>query len=70
MTGIFVRITRNNAIVSVELEQLTDAELEEFVADKDVALLSKWVIKLAAWVRDNVHAEEPVRYKAKAKGGA
>ncbi len=54
MTGAFVRIKRDGKMLNVDVTDLTDEELDEFFADRDVAELRKWVRMLAGWIRDNV----------------
>lgn len=56
-TGFFVRTFREGKWDSVEIDQLTDAELDA-VADKhgnDRGWL--WAKALAKWIRDNIQSE-------------
>jgi len=51
MTGAYVRIKRGEKWDNIEIEYLTDEELEEFLTEKDS---KKWAIFLAKFIRDNV----------------
>ncbi len=53
MTLAYVRIERDGKWQSVEIDQLTDAELEAF-ADMHVGDGWKWAKYLAKWIRDNI----------------
>lgn len=61
MTGDYVRIMRDGRWINVEIDQLTDAELDDLEqessrspgivhADRGWA----WAKSLASWIRDNV----------------
>jgi hypothetical protein len=52
VTGIYVRIKRNDRWQSLDVATLTDAELEILFVDPDVC--RKFAIGLAAWIRDHV----------------
>jgi hypothetical protein len=55
MTGFYVRITRDSGQPeSVEIDQMTDAELERLAAAHPEAGW-RWARALARWIRDNVH---------------
>jgi hypothetical protein len=57
MTGINVSVQRNGRWESIELDRLTDAELESWAArQKDAAPFDgyRWAVALAKWVRDRV----------------
>jgi hypothetical protein len=58
MTGAFVRVKRDGRYQSVEVDQLTDAELVELFKDKDSAELSRWAQFAFKWIRDNVKAHD------------
>ena len=51
MTGAYVRIKREGKWDNIEIEYLTDEELEKFLTEKDS---KKWAIFLAKFIRDNV----------------
>jgi hypothetical protein len=53
MTGAFIRIHRAGRWQSVEIDQLTDAELEA-IAEQQPDGGWRWAKYLAAWIRDNV----------------
>ena len=55
MTGYCVRILRDGHWQSLEIDELTDAELEAFALTKPDAGWA-WAKALARWIRDNVHA--------------
>lgn len=57
MTGYFIRIERDGKWQAVELDQMTDEELEVFFKDNPAS--TKWAISLAKWIRDNVGEEPP-----------
>ena len=57
MTGAFVRIKRDGKWQNIEIDQLTDNELESFFLEHPEAGL-KWAIVLAKWIRDNVTSDE------------
>lgn len=57
MTGYFVRIERDGKWQAVELDQMTDEELEVFFKDNPAS--TKWAIGLGKWIRDNVGEEPP-----------
>lgn len=61
MTNIFIRIQRDNGrIEKVEIDDMTDSELDRFIKAKREHQLAKehdgwdWVKTLASWIRDNV----------------
>ena len=54
MTGAFVRIERDGRWQDVEIDQLTDPELERFLAAQDVHPLRRWTRRLARRIRDRV----------------
>lgn len=56
MTGAYVRIERNGKWQPIEIDELTDIELEWFSAQLPNDGW-KWAKFLAAWIRDNVHTE-------------
>ena len=53
MTGAYVRIQRDGKWQAVEIDQLTDAELEQF-AQRQGQDGWKWAKFLATWIRNNV----------------
>jgi hypothetical protein len=54
MTGIYVRILRDGQPHSVEVEDLSDAELQTWFASKDPEELVRWLVWLVGWIRDSV----------------
>jgi hypothetical protein len=59
MTGAFVRIERDGRWQDVEIDQLTDPELERFLAAQDAHQLRRWPRLLARWIRDRVQEAPP-----------
>jgi len=53
MTGYFVRIERDGKWQPVEVDQMTDQELEAFFSDSRETA-RRWAIVLAKWIRENV----------------
>ena len=51
MTGAYVRVKRKEKWDNIEIEYLTDEELEGLLTEKDS---KKWAIFLAKFIRDNV----------------
>lgn len=56
MTGFYVRIKRGEEWEPVEIDQMTDQELETFFKDNPAS--TKWAIGLAKWIRDNLTSSE------------
>ena len=57
MTGIFVRILRDGSWRDLELDELTDPELEAWavrMTDTVPAGGWAWAVALAKWIRDSV----------------
>lgn len=57
MTGYYVRIKRGEKWEAVELDKMTDDEVNTFFVDlalKDPAKCGYWAACLARWIRDNV----------------
>lgn len=52
MTAFYVRIKRGDKFEALEIDQLTDEELEKFFTG--LAGADRWAIALAKWIRDNV----------------
>ena len=52
MTGYYVRIERGGKFEPVEIDKMTDQEMNDFFAGHKDA--GKWAISLAKWIRDNV----------------
>ena len=57
MTGTYVRIERDGKWRNIEIEQLTDDELESFAKEHPESGW-KWAKFLVKWIRDNVQAEK------------
>jgi hypothetical protein len=58
MTGLYVRIERDGRDVALEIDELTDAELDQWletVHHPDPTDLGyRWAVALAKWIRDQV----------------
>lgn len=60
MTGVFIRIKRDGKYENIEIEHLTDQELEDFATSlPDKGWI--WVRLLVKWIRDNVGQEEVIK---------
>jgi hypothetical protein len=57
-TGAFVRAKREGRWQPIEIDQLTDAELDRYLDTQPRKALGKWVSFLARWIRDHVR-EQP-----------
>lgn len=56
MTGAYVRVQRDGKWDSVEFDQLTDGEMNEFAnQQKDDGW--RWAKFFAQWIRDNIKEE-------------
>lgn len=54
MTGIYVRIKRDDKWHNLLIEQLTDEELGEYFKDKtDIEELRRWCVHFSRTIRDN-----------------
>ena len=56
MTNIFLRIEREGRYVAVDLDEMTDAELDAqdaFMARQDPRIAWHWAKGLARWIRDH-----------------
>lgn len=58
MTGAYIRIERDGKWQSIEIDQLTDEELESFSKQQPEDGW-KWAKFLAGWIRDNIVGEAP-----------
>ena len=58
MTGYYVRILREGGWKTLDITELTDAELEVFLFTQETDKVKRWVIALARWIRENVRADE------------
>lgn len=64
MTGIIIRIKKDDKWKNVEFDQMTDQEMGEFVREKiannpgDPHEGWNWAMTLAKWIRDNIK-EQP-----------
>jgi len=58
MTGLYVRIERDHRWQSLEIETLTDAELETFTRGQPVEKGWPWAIALAEWIHTHVEGVE------------
>lgn len=56
MTGYYVRIERAGKWGNVEIDRLTDEELEQFMTPENGRT---WAIALAKWIRDNIQECNP-----------
>jgi len=60
MTGIFVRIRRNDRWQNIEIEHLSDNELNSFAKEHpDVGWT--WAKHLIRWIRNNMQEKETER---------
>ncbi len=60
MTDYVVRIKRDGRFELLDIDELTDAELDEFFAQfDDPTLLANWAKSLARWIRDHVSGQQP-----------
>jgi hypothetical protein len=66
MTGAFVRVARASRWQNVDIDQLTDPELERFLATQDAHQRRRWTRRLARWIRDRVQEAPPA---ATSEGG-
>jgi hypothetical protein len=57
MTGAYVRVKRGGVWDNVEIDQLTDAELDTLLVDLTQGRCMMWAKFLAGWIRDNVRDE-------------
>ncbi len=57
ITGYFVRAKRDDRWQSLDIAELTDAELTEVFKETPPEKTKAWVIALAGWIRDNVVVE-------------
>ncbi|KKL99707.1 hypothetical protein LCGC14_1132260 [marine sediment metagenome] len=57
MTGAFVRIERDGKWYNIEIEQLTDGELELF-AEQHPNAGWEWTKFLVKWIKDNVQTKQ------------
>lgn len=58
MTGAYVRVQRDGRWQNVEYDQLTDEELEQWMAEMDADEARKWLRFSVKWMRDNVYQAE------------
>jgi hypothetical protein len=58
MTGAFVRMQRAGRWQEVEIDQLTDAELDAFAESQGPEYGWQWAKFLARWIRDHVTEED------------
>jgi hypothetical protein len=56
MTGAYLRVKRDDQWQNIEIDQMTDAELDDMErrSGDDPAYAWSWVKFLAKWIRDNV----------------
>jgi hypothetical protein len=54
MTNIYVRIKRNGQWEPIEMDQLTDAEMDAFISSQGDRSGWPFVKALAKWIRDTV----------------
>jgi hypothetical protein len=57
MTGAYVRIKRDGKFQPIEIDQLTEAEIREFLKGRDHEFVQKWVIFLVDWIQRCVGEE-------------
>lgn len=56
-TGIYVRIKRGESYEPVDIGEMTEPELDDFVGKMTAAEGQKWVRGLVKWIRDHVEFE-------------
>lgn len=54
MTGAYVRIQRDGRWQAIEIDQLTDAELDAFAESHPPGSGWNWALFLAKWIREYV----------------
>lgn len=59
ITGMFVRIERDGHWINVEINTLTDEELDQFALRQGSERGWVWAKVLARWIRDHVVDVEP-----------
>lgn len=59
MTGIFMRVRRDERWQNLDITEMTDAEIADAMSGRDASELSRWVVALAGWIRDNVVVAQP-----------
>jgi hypothetical protein len=59
MTGIYVRVRREGRWQNLEFDELTDGELDAFIAAQDPAKGWAWAKVLARWIREHVEPGLP-----------
>jgi hypothetical protein len=57
MTGMFLRVKRDGARVNVEIDRMTDDELDELADRAGGRGGWMWAKALAQWIRDNVNEQ-------------
>lgn len=57
MTGAYLRVQRDGTWMNVEIDLMTDSELEA-LAERQPDRGWTWAIFLARWIRDNVQVQE------------
>lgn len=58
MTGLYVRVKRDDRYQNLEFDDLTEEEMREVLKGRPASELANWVVTLAKWIRDNVHEEK------------
>ncbi len=59
MTGAPIRIERDGQWVAVDIDELTDKELADFIENAPDSGWA-WVRFLVGWIRDNVEPQEKI----------
>lgn len=52
MTGMYLRVKRENSYENIEIEYLTPDELNELFKDKEPTELIRWIIALSSVIRN------------------
>ena len=52
MTGMYLRVKRENSYENIEIEYLTHDELNELFKDKEPTELIRWIIALSSVIRN------------------
>jgi len=59
MIGLYVRVERNGKFYNLDITELTELELEEFILNKKLQGVDGWSTfkSLLSWIKDNVRPE-------------
>lgn len=57
ITGAYVRVMRDGRALNLEINELTDRELDRYFESQPPLVVQRWARFLAGWIRDNVKNE-------------